>query len=166
MVVRGVGLLKSIEDIEGIVISAVGGVPTFVRDVGRVKIGLALQTGLFGLNCKLGGVEGIVLMRRGENPSDVLDGVAQAIQNLNDVRLPRGIRISPIYDRRDLVANTLHTVFFHTLLEGLLIVVAVLFLFLGSVRAALFSCTLQSRAFSFVFRFICYGVCWNTGQPA
>lgn len=152
MVVRGVGLLKSTEDIEGIVITAAGGVPIFVRDVGKVKIGAALQTGLFGLNSKLGGVEGIVLMRRGENPSEVLDGVAQAIQTLNDVRLPRGIRISPIYDRRDLVANTLHTVS-HTLLEGLLIVVAVLFLFLGSVRAALLAAL--TIPLSLLFAFIC-----------
>lgn len=152
MVVRGVGLLTSTEDIERIVVAATGGVPIFVRDVGKVKVGAALQTGLFGLNGKLGGVEGIILMRRGENPSEVLEGVAKAIRNLNDVRLPNGIRIEPIYDRRDLVANTLHTVT-HTLLEGLVIVVAVLFLFLGSVRAAVL--TALTIPLSLLFAFIC-----------
>ena len=160
MVVRGVGLLRSAEDIESIVVAASGGVPVFVRDVGKVKIGAALQTGLFGLNSKLGGVEGIILMRRGENPSEVLDGVAEAIRTLNDVRLPKGIRITPIYDRRDLVANTLHTVS-RTLLEGLLIVVVVLFLFLGSVRAALL--TAITIPLSLLFAFICM---YLAGVPA
>ncbi|HUQ92102.1 MAG TPA: CusA/CzcA family heavy metal efflux RND transporter, partial [Bryobacteraceae bacterium] len=160
MVVRGVGLLRSTEDIERIVLSATGGVPVFVRDVGKVTIGAALQTGLFGLNGKTGGVEGIVLMRRGENPSEVLDGVAREIQSLNDTRLPKGIRITPIYDRRDLVANTLHTVS-KTLLEGLVIVIAVLFLFLGSVRAALL--TAVTIPLSLLFAFICMEI---AGVPA
>lgn len=152
MVVRGVGLLRSAEDIERIVVTASGGVPIFVRDVGKVKVGAALQTGLFGMDHTLGGVEGIILMRRGENPSEVLDGVAAALKNLNDVRLPKNIQISPIYDRRDLVANTLHTVS-HTLLEGLVIVILVLFLFLGSVRAALL--TAVTIPLSLLFAFIC-----------
>lgn len=160
MVIRGVGLIQSIEDIESIVLTANNGVPVFIRDVGHVKIGAALQTGLFGLNGKLGGVEGIILMRRGENPSEVLDGVSQAIDNLNDVRLPKGVRISPIYDRRDLVANTLHTVS-HTLLEGLIIVVLVLFFFLGSVRAALL--TAVTIPLSLLFAFICMQL---AGVPA
>ena len=152
LVVRGVGLIKTVEDVENIVLAANSGVPVFVKDVGQVKIGAALQTGLFGLNGKLGGVEGIILMRRGENPSDVLDGVSKAIDNLNGLRLPKGVKISPIYDRRDLVANTLSTVS-RTLLEGLLIVLAVLFLFLGSVRAAIL--TAITIPLSLLFAFIC-----------
>ena len=152
LVVRGVGLIKTVEDVENIVLAANSGVPVLVRDVGQVKIGAALQTGLFGLNGKLGGVEGIILMRRGENPSDVLDGVSKAIENLNTLRLPKGVQISPIYDRRDLVANTLSTVS-RTLLEGLIIVLAVLFLFLGSVRAAVL--TAVTIPLSLLFAFIC-----------
>ena len=110
MVIRGVGRIRSVEDIEGIVLTAVNGVPLFVRDVGRVQIGAAPPTGIFGLNGKTGGVEGIVLMRRGENPSEVLEGVSEEIANLNETRLPDGVRIEPIYDRRDLVSNTLGTV--------------------------------------------------------
>jgi len=160
MVVRGVGLIHSTRDIETIVLTATGGVPVFVRDVGKVKIGAALQTGLFGLNGKPGGVEGIILMRRGENPSEVLSAAAEAIDDLNRLRLPKGVTIQPIYDRRDLVANTLHTVS-HTLLEGLIIVVAVLFLFLGSVRAALL--TAITIPLSLLFAFICMKL---AGVPA
>lgn len=152
LVVRGVGLIRTVGDIENIVLAANNGVPILVRDVGKVQIGAALQTGLFGLNGKLGGVEGIILMRRGENPSDVLDGVGKAIENLNEVRLPKGVKIAPIYDRRDLVANTLKTVS-RTLLEGLVIVLLVLFLFLGSVRAAIL--TAVTIPLSLLFAFIC-----------
>jgi cobalt-zinc-cadmium resistance protein CzcA len=152
MVIRGVGLVESIADIENIVITETKGVPVFVRDVGRVKIGAAPQTGIFGLGDKTGGVEGIVLMRRGENPSEVLKGIHEAVDELNETRLPKGVRITPIYDRKDLVGNTLNTVS-HTLLEGLVIVIAMLFLFLGSVRAALL--TAITIPLSLLFAFVC-----------
>jgi cobalt-zinc-cadmium resistance protein CzcA len=160
MVVRGVGLIHSTSDIENIVLSAVAGVPVFLKDVGRVQIGAALQTGIFGVNDKTGGVEGIVLMRRGENPSEVLEGVSEAIANLNENRLPPGVRIVSTYDRRELVQNTLHTVS-RTLLEGLTIVLIVLFFFLGSVRAALL--TALTIPLSLLFAFICMKV---AGVPA
>src|SRR5215475_4211275 len=73
MVVRGVGLIRSIADVENVVVTATKGTPVFIRDLGRVHIGAALQTGIFGVNDCSGGVEGIILMRRGENPSEVLD---------------------------------------------------------------------------------------------
>src|SRR5215471_438148 len=152
MVIRGVGLIQSVSDIENVVITAVNGVPVFVKDVGRVHLGSAPQTGIFGVNDHSGGVEGIVLMRRGENPSEVLTGIKEAVEELNSSRLPPGVRITPIYDRTDLVNNTLHTVT-HTLLEGLIIVVTVLFLFLGSVRAALL--TAITIPLSLLFAFVC-----------
>jgi cobalt-zinc-cadmium resistance protein CzcA len=152
MVVRGVGLIHSTGDIENIVLSAVGGAPVFLKDVAHVHIGAALQTGIFGVDKKIGGVEGIVLMRRGENPSEVLDGVSDAIENLNATKLPHGVRIVSIYDRRDLVQSTLHTVS-RTLLEGLAIVLIVLFFFLGSVRAAVL--TALTIPLSLLFAFIC-----------
>jgi heavy metal efflux system protein len=147
-----VGLIRSTEDIGQIVLTARGGTPVFVRDIGRVAIGSAPPTGIFGVDDHTGGVQGIVLMRRGENPSEVLNGVAAEIDRLNSVRLPEGVQIVPIYDRRDLVSNTLHTVS-KTLLEGLLIVIAVLFLFLGSVRAALL--TALTIPLSLLFAFLC-----------
>ena len=152
MVIRGVGLIRSAADIESIVVNEAKGVPLFIGDIGHVKLGPAQQTGIFGLNEKNSGVEGIVLMRRGENPTDVLAGIKEAVEDLNANRLPKGIHIEPIYDRTDLVHNTLGTVT-HTLLEGLIIVVAVLMLFLGSVRAALL--TAITIPLSLMFAFVC-----------
>src|SRR5262249_48094544 len=138
--------------IEDIVVTELKGVPVFIRDLGRVKIGASPQTGIFGLNDKTGGVEGIVLMRRGENPSEVLKGIHEAVDELNESRLPQGVRISAMYDRQDLVGNALTTVF-HSLLEGLVIVIGMLFLFLGSVRAALL--TAITIPLSLLFAFVC-----------
>src|SRR4051795_4254449 len=152
MVIRGVGQITDVADLENIVVTEAGGVPIFVRDIGHVKIGAAPQTGIFGVNEKTGGVEGIVLMRRGENPSDVLKGIKEAVDELNSTRLPQGVEINPIYDRTDLVNNTLHTVV-HTLIEGLVIVVFVLFLFLVSARAALL--TAITIPLSLLFAFVC-----------
>ncbi len=152
LVVRGVGLIQSIEDVENVVVTAANGVPVFVRDVGKVHIGSAPRTGIFAIGDKSDRVEGIVLMRRGENPSAVLAGIHEAVDELNATGLPSGVKMVPIYDRTDLVNNTLHTVT-HTLLEGLVIVLAVLFLFLGSARAALL--TAVTIPLSLLFAFIC-----------
>ena len=152
MVIRGVGLIQNPEDIGNIVVTAVKGVPVFVKDIARVAITPEPRTGIFGVGNQSGGVEGIVLMRRGENPSEVLKSIKEAVDDLNGTRLPKGVMLAPIYDRTDLVNNTLHTVS-HTLLEGLLIVVVVLFLFLGSVRAALL--TAITIPLSLLFAFLC-----------
>src|SRR5689334_17012074 len=159
MVIRGVGLIQSTDDIENIVVSEQKGVPVFVRDIGKVKIGAAQPTGIFGIGNKTG-VEGIVLMRRGENPTEVLKGVHEAVEDINSTRLPPGVKIRGIYDRTDLVANTLHTVS-HTLLEGIVVMVTMLLLFLGSVRAALL--TAITIPLALLFAFICMHF---TGIPA
>jgi cobalt-zinc-cadmium resistance protein CzcA len=152
LVVRGVGLIQSVSDVENVVVTATGGVPVFVKDVGRVHVGAAPRSGIFAVDDREDHVEGIVLMRRGENPSEVLHGIHEAVDALNNGGLPHGVKIVPLYDRTDLVDNTLHTVT-HTLLEGLVIVVAVLFLFLGSVRAALL--TALTIPLSLLFAFVC-----------
>ncbi len=152
MVIRGVGLIQNAADIANIVVTESKGVPVFVKDLGRVDITNAPQTGIFGVGDQTGGVEGIVLMRRGENPSEVLKSIKAAVEELNGGKLPPGVQIAPIYDRTDLVNNTLHTVS-HTLLEGLLIVVIVLFVFLGSARAALL--TALTIPLSLLFAFVC-----------
>ena len=153
--IRGSGLIRSPEDIGQIVLDATKGVPVFVRDIGRVKIGAIPQTGIFALNDQptgIGGVEGIVLMRRWENPSEVLDALHATVDELNESRLPQGVRIVPIYDRTDLVRNTLRTVS-RVLLEGFVIVTTVLLLFLLSVRAALL--TALVIPLSLLFAFVC-----------
>jgi cobalt-zinc-cadmium resistance protein CzcA len=160
MAVRGVGLIQSVDDIKNVVVSSSGDVPVYVRDVGRVQIGSAPRTGIFAIGNKTDRVEGIVLMRRGENPSAVLAGVHEAVDELNATGLPPGVRLVPTYDRTDLVNNTLRTVS-HTLAEGLVIVVAVLFLFLGSARAAIL--TAVTIPLSLLFAFVCMHF---TGIPA
>ncbi|HXI27174.1 MAG TPA: efflux RND transporter permease subunit, partial [Vicinamibacterales bacterium] len=160
MVVRGVGLIQAVSDIDSVVVASNGGVPVFVRDLGRVQVGGAPRTGIFGVDDRADRVEGIVLMRRGENPSEVLRGIHDAVDEMNAGVLPAGVRIVPIYDRTDLVDNTLQTVT-HTLLEGLVIVVAVLFVFLGSVRAAIL--TAITIPLSLLFAFVCMHL---TGIPA
>jgi cobalt-zinc-cadmium resistance protein CzcA len=159
MVIRGVGLVQSTEDIGNIVVSETKGVPVFVHDLGKVIIGAAPPTGIFGIGTETG-VEGIVLMRRGENPSEVLAAVHQAVEDINATRLPPGVHIRGIYDRTDLVGNTLHTVS-HTLLEGLVVMVTMLLFFLGSVRAALL--TAITIPLSLLFAFVCMHF---TGIPA
>jgi heavy metal efflux system protein len=139
LAIRGSGLIRSTEDIEGIVLSAPKGVPIYVRDIGRVKVAPMTQTGIFNLNGEatpVGSVEGIVLMRRWENPSEVLREIHAAVDEINASRLPSGVRIVPIHDRTNLVNNTLRTVW-RVLIEGFVIVVGVLLVFLLSLRAAL-----------------------------
>ena len=161
MVVRGVGLIQSVDDIENIVVSRrPTACPSSCAMSAACRSDRAPPTGIFAIGDKTDRVEGIVLMRRGENPSEVLRGIHDAVDELNASGLPAGVKIVPIYDRTDLVNNTLHTVT-HTLLEGLVIVVAVLFLFLGSVRAALL--TAITIPLSLLFAFICMHF---TGIPA
>ena len=160
MVIRGVGRIRGVADIENIVLAAAKGVPILVRDVGSVRIGAALQTGIFALNDQPGGVEGIALLRRGENPSEVLKSLKGAVDELNTSGLPRGVHIRAIYDRTELVQNTVHTVS-RTLLEGLTIVILMLIFFLGSPRAALL--TALTIPLSLLFAFICM---YYNGVPA
>jgi cobalt-zinc-cadmium resistance protein CzcA len=150
LVVRGVGLIRSVSDLENIVVASAKGIPVFVRDVGRVQIGAAVRTGIFGLNDRSGGVEGIVVMRRGENPSAVLGGIREAIGELRAAGLPKGVRMETIYDRTELVENTLHTVS-RTLLEALLVIFLVLLLLLGSLKAALLTAIVVPLSLLFAF---------------
>jgi cobalt-zinc-cadmium resistance protein CzcA len=153
--IRGSGLIRSGADIENIVLDAPKGVPIFVRDIGRVQVGTLPQTGIFAMDDQPlgpGGVEGIVLMRRGENPSEVLPRVRAAVEELNTERLPQGVRLVAIHDRSHLVESTLHTVS-HVLLAGFLIVVTVLLVFLLSVRAAVL--TALVIPLSLLFALVC-----------
>ncbi len=153
--IRGSGLIQSPADLESIVLDAPRGVPIRVGDIGRVRMGALPQTGIFAMDDEAvgsGGVEGIVLMRRGENPSEVLPRVREAVEELNATRLPHGMRIVAIHDRSDLVANTLHTVS-HVLIAGFVIVVIALLAFLLSGRAALL--TAAVIPLSLLFALVC-----------
>ncbi|MEY4059230.1 MAG: hypothetical protein RL551_469, partial [Pseudomonadota bacterium] len=134
-VVRGVGLLKSIDDIKRVVVSIHNGVPIRIGDVARVEIGNAPRLGMFQFNENPDSVEGIVYLRRGENATEVLARVRNTVENINKQILPPGIEVKPFYDRQVLLDITIGTVK-HTLFFGISLVLAVLFFFLGNLRAA------------------------------
>ena len=134
--IRGVGLLRSADEIRDIVVSARAGVPVRVRDIAQVNVGNLPVEGVVGANRDDDAVTGIVLMRKGENPSQVLEALKQRVDLLNATILPKGVRIEPFYDRTWLIHTTLETVF-RNLSEGAMLVTFVLLLFLGSLRAAL-----------------------------
>lgn len=127
-VVRGVGLLKNIEDIKKVVISNVNGVPIRIGDVAQVEIGNAPRLGMFQFNDNPDSVEGIVYLRRGENATEVLARVRSTVENINKQVLPPGIEVVPFYDRQVLLDITIGTVK-HTLFFGITLVMAVLFSF-------------------------------------
>jgi heavy metal efflux system protein len=155
LAIRSSGLIQSPADLENIVLDFQNGIPIFVRDIGHVTIGSLPQTGIFAMNRqtgRVGGVEGIVLMRRWENPSEVLQRIHAAVEELNATKLPPGVRIVPFHDRTELVRKTLHTVS-RVVLEGFLIVVMVLLLFLLNLRAALLTAVIVPL--SLLFAMVC-----------
>jgi cobalt-zinc-cadmium resistance protein CzcA len=136
-IVRGVGLIKTVADIEQIVVKEVGGTPVYIRDVAEVRIGSAIRHGAAVINGQQETVTGIVLMLRGGNAREVVQAVKAKIDDIHAHKLlPDGLRIVPFYDRIELITAALGTVY-KALLEGMLLVVIVLFLFLGNVRSAL-----------------------------
>jgi cobalt-zinc-cadmium resistance protein CzcA len=134
-IIRGVGLLRSINDISNVVVAERGGVPVLIRDVAKVGTGYQQLQGMVGMDNQDTIVNGTILMRKGENPSVVLEGVKAKIEELNRSILPKGVQLVPYYDRAWLIDNTLKTVF-KNLAEGALLVCLVLFLFLGRVQPA------------------------------
>ncbi len=134
--IRGIGLLKSADDIGRIVVAARNGTPILIRDIATVNIGAVPRLGIVGQDKDDDVVTGIVIMRKGENPSVVLKGVKEKIAELNAKGLPKGVQILPYYDRTWLMGKTLTTVF-RNLVEGALLVALVLYLFLSNVRASL-----------------------------
>jgi heavy metal efflux system protein len=134
--IRGLGLLRSPDDIGNIVVDARGGTPLFIRDIAAVEIGSVPRQGVVGQGDDDDCVNGIILMRKGENPSEVLKAVREKVDSLNSRSLPPGVKIDPIYDRTWLIGTTLRTVF-KNLAEGAMLVTFVLLLFLGNIRAAL-----------------------------
>ena len=136
-IVRGVGLIRKLSDIEDIVIKEVGGTPVHIHDVAQVQIGHAIRHGAVVLNGEREVVAGIVLMLRGGNARDVVEGIKGKIAEIRDKGLlPAGWRIVPFYDRIELISAALKTVY-KALGEGILLVVVVLFVFLGDTRSAL-----------------------------
>ena len=134
--IRGLGLFKNTDDMAHVVVFAKNGTPVYLTQLGEVRIGAKVPTGRVGKDGEGDIVEGIVLMRRGEQSLPTLERVRQKVEQLNHGILPKGMRIVPYYDRTDLINITTHTVT-HTLMEGMALVALILLAFLGDLRAAL-----------------------------
>ena len=134
--VRSLGSFKSSADIAQVVVAENKGVPILVRDIAQVLVSGAPLQGLAGQDDADDIVNGIVVMRKGENPSTVLTGLKEKIAFVNKSILPKGVEIVPYYDRSWLIDKTLKTVF-SNLTEGAMLVTLILFIFLGNLRAAL-----------------------------
>ena len=150
--VRGLGQLKTLEDIGNIVVASHNGIPVYVKDIAIVAIDHAPRLGQFGFMRNNDAVEGVILMRVGEQAQVVLKKVEALTETLNQTLLPPDVKIAPYYDRTDLVAETTKTVEAN-LVRGMLIVLVILVLFLFSVRTALIVAV--TVPFSLLFAFIC-----------
>ena len=150
-VVRGVGLIRSLQDLGNVVILAKNGTPVFLKNLGNLQLGALERRGILGKDNNPDSVSGIVLLLRGMNPSIVLEGVHKQVDALNHGILPPDVRLVPYLDRTQLVHTTIHRVG-QTLLEGMTLVLVVLILFLGSPRSALIVAI--TIPFSLLFAFI------------
>lgn len=151
-VVRGIGLIRSLDDLGNIVILAKGGTPVYVKNLGVLRLGALERRGVLGKDRNPDTVSGIVLLLKGSNPSQVLEGVHAQVEALNGGILPPDTKLVPYSDRTDLVRTTVHRVS-QTLLEGIGLVLLVLVLFLGSASGALMVAI--TVPFSLLFAFIC-----------
>lgn len=147
-VVRGIGLLESVEAIENILIEVNGSTPVRVKQVAEVNISSKPRLGQVGFNNEDDVVQGIVIMLRGQNPSEVIGNLKVKIAELNDRILPENIKIEPFMDREKLVDNTLNTVM-KNMLEGILLVSIIVFVFLFNWRTTLIVATVIPLSFLF-----------------
>jgi len=151
LMVRGIGLVQSTEDLENVVVTALKGTPVRVRDIGHAGIGHAIRFGILGRDHDDDLVQGIVLMRKGENPDAVIAGVRAKVHEMRKT-LPAGVVMRPYYSRDRLVRTTVTTVM-RNLVEGAGLVIVLLSLFFYNLRAALIvALTIPlSLLFAFVF---------------
>ncbi len=134
-VIRGIGLLHSLQDIGNVVVSSGNGVPVLVKDLGEVRYDNVERRGILGKDGNPDTIEGIALLLKDSNPSVALQGIHSAVEELNNSALPKDVKVVPYLDRTALIDATMHTVS-ATLTEGMLLVCVVLLIFLGSPRAA------------------------------
>lgn len=147
-VVRGLGLLENIEDIENILIEVKGSTPIRVKQVATVSLSSKPRQGQVGLDDEDDVVQGIVIMLRGQNPSEVIRLVKEKITELNDRILPENVKIEPFMDRSKLVDATVHTVL-KNMIEGILLVAFIVFLFLFNWRTTLIVASVIPLSFLF-----------------
>lgn len=147
-VVRGIGLLESIEDIENILIEVKGNSPIRVKQVATVNISSRPRLGQVGLNDEDDVVQGIVVMLRGQNPGEVIESLKEKITELNERILPENVKIEPFLDRTTLINTTVNTVL-KNLIEGILLVSIVVFIFLFNWRTSLIVASVIPLSFLF-----------------
>lgn len=148
-IVRGLGLYSDVKSIEDTVITSRNGIPIRVRDVGVVTIEPAVRIGQVGQNLDNDVVEGIVLMRKGENPTKTIKNLQSRLPDIK-AQLPKGIHLKPFYDRNELIHNTMHTIG-HNVICGIVFVILILFAFILDLRITLIASLVIPLALAFAF---------------
>lgn len=151
-VVRGIGLLNNIDEIKNIVINNIKGTPIYVKTIAEVTESSLPRLGQVGRDKDPDVVEGIVVMRKGENPSEVIQNLKAKISELNDKILPDDVKINTFYDRENLVNFATETVL-HNMAEGIIMVTVIVFLFMADWRTTLIVSLIIPLAL--LFAFIC-----------
>ena len=148
-IVRGLGLYSDVKSIEDTVITSRNGIPIRVKDVGIVAVEPAVRIGQVGKNLDNDVVEGIVLMRKGENPTKTIKNLQQRLPDIK-AQLPKGIHLKPFYERSELIHNTMHTIG-HNVVCGIVFVIIVLFAFILDLRITLIASLVIPLALAFAF---------------
>jgi cobalt-zinc-cadmium resistance protein CzcA len=151
-VVRGIGLINNIDDMRNIIIKNVNNVPILTKDVAEIREAGLPRLGQVSRDKQKDVIEGIIVMRKGENPAEVLDRVRAKVKDLNDNVLPKDVKIDTFYDRTNLMDYCTETVI-HNLLEGIVLVTVIVFLFMADWRTTLIVAIIIPL--SLLFAFIC-----------
>lgn len=151
-VVRGIGVINNIEGIENIIIKNVNDVPILAKDIATIHESGLPRLGQVSRDNEKDVVEGIIVMRKGENPAEVLNRIRDKVQELNTSILPKGVKINTFYDRTDLMDFCTETVI-HNLLEGIILVTVIVFLFMADWRTTVTVAIIIPL--SLLFAFIC-----------
>ncbi|HEY9006208.1 efflux RND transporter permease subunit [Ohtaekwangia sp.] len=151
-VVRGIGLLNNVEEIKNIIVTNINGTPILVKDVAQVEISSLARLGQVARDNENDVVEGIIVMRKAENPSDVISRVQEKIDYLNEKVLPQDVKIKTFYNRNDLITFATHTVL-HNMMEGIIFVTVIVFLFMADWRTTVTVAIVIPLAL--LFAFIC-----------
>jgi cobalt-zinc-cadmium resistance protein CzcA len=151
-VVRGIGLINNIDEIQNIIIKNVNNVPILAKDVAEIKESGLPRLGQVGRDKHNDVIEGIVVMRKGENPADVLGRIQAKVKDLNEHILPKDVKLDTFYDRTTLMDFCTETVI-HNLLEGIVLVTVIVFLFMADWRTTLIVAIIIPLAL--LFAFIC-----------
>jgi cobalt-zinc-cadmium resistance protein CzcA len=149
-VVRGIGILNDISEIENIIITKIGNVPILIKHVARVKESGKPRLGWVSRDDQNDVIEGIIVMRKGENPGEVLKRIEEKVKDLNENVLPKGVKISTFYDRTDLMNYATHTVI-HNLIEGIVLVTIIVLIFMADWRTTLTVSLIVPLALLFAF---------------